>query len=595
MKTTKRKSDVIFLLGAGASVDAGVHTSNEITDILINYGSHCPSENSTAIENLLRYIQVRIADYLQVKASEVNFEYILGTLIELSKREEYPIVPFLGEGDILVKKLEEVIPLQEVINKLYALLRELLFIRNPVDYLNPLKTFLSFSKPLDLFTLNYDISIETAFDNNHVSYTTGYRKRGKGFPIWDTSQFSKKSFEARIFKLHGSINWGQYVLYQPPPMKSEPTVEASDATDYYLSHYPERVQFNPFPIGPVEPPDSKKGMVSIMNFGTRKELLYAESTFTILFNHFLNALNRARICIICGYSFRDERINKILEEAVVSKKGNLRLIVVDPYAFWIEDENPTLRKFMELEWSTRLGMTLGNALKDGSLIEKVRKILKEKKSPKTIDWKVPIHKLNEPGNKQKPDIKEILLRWKKLGISFDLTYFWMYRLLPQLKELENCSNESDAVKIGHLLMPLNRKVRDLCYQIRWVYDAMELSGSYLYSGKYIETIIEKPDLINDFSKIDLVRTLLPKLASAVSIVFNAYNLRSKEFRRAVTDPGYGKGMGAPSHLSAAELVIRHDIVGRIYELAWILNDIYKGAGYKEPFKMIAENESKNQN
>jgi NAD-dependent SIR2 family protein deacetylase len=76
MKTGRRKSDVIFLLGAGASVEAGVHTSNKITDILINFGSYCPSENSTAIENLLKYIQVRIADYSQVKASEVNFEYI---------------------------------------------------------------------------------------------------------------------------------------------------------------------------------------------------------------------------------------------------------------------------------------------------------------------------------------------------------------------------------------------------------------------------------------------------------------------------------------------------------------------------------------
>jgi uncharacterized protein YjaG (DUF416 family) len=97
MTTAKRKNDIIFLFGAGASVEAGVHTSDKITDILVNYGSYCPSENSSAIENLSRYIQVKIADYLQVKASEVNFEYILGTLMELSKKEEYSIVPFLGE------------------------------------------------------------------------------------------------------------------------------------------------------------------------------------------------------------------------------------------------------------------------------------------------------------------------------------------------------------------------------------------------------------------------------------------------------------------------------------------------------------------
>lgn len=581
MTTAKRKNDIVFLFGAGASVEAGVHTSDKITDILVNYGSYCPSENSSAIENLLRYIQVRIADYLQVKASEVNFEYILGTLMELSKKEEYSIVPFLGEGDILVKKLEKVISIREVIDKLYALLRELLFVRNPVDYLSPLKTFLGVAKSLDVFTLNYDISVETAFDKNGISYTTGFKRRKDSLPIWDASQFGKKSFDARIFKLHGSVNWGQNFFYPPPPLKSEPTISASTATDYYLSYYPERVEFDPFPIGTVEPPERKKGMVSIMNFGTRKELLYAESIFTILFNHFLTALNRARVCIVCGYSFRDERINKILEEAVVSRKGSLHLIVVDPSAFSIMHDNSILRKFMELEWSIPVEMTLGDALKDGSLFESAKKLLKEKNPPKRIYPTVPINESEE----NKPDIKKILLRWKNLGISFDLTFFWMYLLWPQLKELENCSNESDAVKVGHLLMPLNRKVRDLCYQIRWVYEAMHFNGAY--GGKYLETVKVRPKVINDFSHMSLVHKWLPKLGNAVSMAFNAYDGITPEFRRAVTDPNYGKESDAPSHLHMAELVIRHDIQ-RTYELACILNNIYKGAGYEEPFKMIKE-------
>jgi hypothetical protein len=582
MKTDRRKSDVIFLLGAGASVEAGVHTSNEITDILVNYGSYCPSENSSAIENLLRYIQVKIADYLQVKASDVNFEYILGTLMELSKKEEYSIVPFLGEGDSLVKKLEKVISVQEVIDKLYALLREMLFVRNSVDYLNPLKTFFGVAKPIDVFTLNYDISVETAFDNNKISYTTGFKRRKNGKPIWNPSQFGKKSFDARIYKLHGSVNWGQYFHYPPPPMKSEPTASASTATDYYLSYYPERIEFNPFPIGQVEPPERKKGMVSIMNFGTRKELLYAESIFTILFNQFLTSLNRAKICIVCGYSFRDERINKILEEAVVSRKGNLHLIIVDPAAFSIGSDNSILRKFMAWQWYTPLQMTLGSALKDGFLSETVKKLLKEKNPPQRIYPTVPI---NESEKKQKPDIKKILLEWRNLGISFDLTFFWMYRLWPQLKKLAHCSNESDAVKVGHLLMPLNRKIRDLCYQIRCVYEAMHLNSGF--DGEYLNTIKVKPQLVNDFSQMDLVRKWLPELGKAVSMAFNAYDGITPEFRRAVTDPNYGKVSNAPNNIGMAGFIIRHDIY-RTYELACILNDIYKGAGYEEPFKMIKE-------
>ena len=134
-------------------------------------------------------------------------------------------------------------------------------------------------------------------------------------------------------------------------------------------------------------------------------------------------------------------------------------------------------------------------------------------------------------------------------------------------------------------MPLNRKVRDLCYQIRWVYEAMHLNSGY--DGEYLNTIKVKPQLINDFSQMDLVRKWLPKLGNAVSMAFNAYDGIAREFRHAVTDPNYGKGSDASNNISMAGFIIRRDIY-RTYELACILNDIYKGAGYEEPFKMIKE-------
>jgi len=578
----KTKDDIIFLLGAGASVEAGVFTSEKITDILINYGTYCPSVNSTAIENLLKYIQVRIADYLQVPASEVNFEYILGTLSELSRKEEYPIVPFLGEGDFLVKKLEEKMPLNEVIDKLYALLRELFFVRQSVDYLYPLKDFLDFSKPLDFFTLNYDLALETAFENKGISYTTGYRKRKKGLPIWEPSEFKRKAVDIRLFKLHGSINWGQFFKYPPPPRKSEPTATVRHATDAYISNYPERVEFNPSPVGIVEPPDRTNGMVSLMNFGTRKELLYAESQFSVLFNHFLNLLHRARICIVVGYSFRDDRINKILEEAVVSKKGGLHLIVVDPSLSWSRYENTMLRKFSELEWATCIDKPFGEVLRDRSLLNVTNEILNSKPNSKSVNRLIPMHP-SENTDKEKPDIEDILNKWKILGISFDLVYFWMYTLAPELRKFEQCDSETGAINLGELLMPLNRKVRDLCYHLRWLYEAMGFNGAY--GGEYLKTIKVEPELTNDFSNMELIRKGLPMLGRAVTIAFNAYNGCTSEFIRAVTDPNYGRDVGAPSHLSMAELVIRDDIM-RIYEIVTILNDIYKGAGYEEPFEMI---------
>ena len=240
---------VVFLTGAGASVEAGVFTSEKITEILVNYSSYCPTDDSVAIENALRYIQLRIADHLQVRAADVNFEYILGALAELVERHKYPVMPLFGEGDSVIKKLEGKLALDDVIGRLYSLLRELLFLRRPVDYLHPLKNFLDLSKPLDFFTLNYDLSLENAFED--IAYTTGYRKREGELSIWDPTEFDAPKYEIRLFKLHGSLNWGRLFQFPPPPASTGLTGSALDDAKRYIAAYPESVEFDPFPVGSV--------------------------------------------------------------------------------------------------------------------------------------------------------------------------------------------------------------------------------------------------------------------------------------------------------------------------------------------------------
>ena len=587
---TGEKPKFCFMLGAGASIEAGVSTSEKITEILVNYGSYCTSEESTAIENLLKYIQVRIGDYLKVRASEVNFEYVLGTLVELSKREEYPIVPFLGEGDLLVRKLEEKTSLTAIIDRLYALLRELLFVRNPVNYLHPLGSFVDLCKPLDFFTLNYDLSLETAFEGLTVPFTTGYRSRADELPLWDPSEFEKESLEVRIFKLHGSVNWGQFFVYPPPPTKSEPYTDVIRAAEHYIAAYPESVAFDAFPIGQVEPPERTEGMVGIMNFGTRKELLYASSQFTVLFHHFLKTLREAKTCVMAGYSFRDDRINKMIEEAVITRKGDLHLIIVNPSVFWIADSNPLLRKLMDLKWATGIDRRFSDALQDGSLLGAVEGSFASKEDSGKIVKIARRREREDAGQEKRSEPESILESWRLLGRTFDLTTFWFRHLGPELTELEECAGESEAIKVGKVLMPLMRKVRDLCYRIGWVYEEMGLGGCY--SGEYLETINVSPRLTKDFSRMELVRKWLPQLGMAVSYANSVRINATEEFTRAVTDPEYGKGSTAPSHLHVAGMVIRKTR-GVIYELTCIVNDIYKGAGYEEPFERIcaAEDES----
>lgn len=580
--TIDKEKKLIFLFGAGSSIEAGVSSSDSITEVLINYGKYCSSKNSTEIENLLKYIQVRIADYLQIRAAEVNFEYILGTLLELSQREDDSIVAFLGDGDQLIKKLEANISLNEVIDKLYSLLREQFFLRYSVEYLHPLKKFLKISSPLDLFTLNYDLSLETAFEELDTSFTTGFKKKNQdSFPIWSPSEFEKDKFKARIFKLHGSINWGHYFSFSPPPQEDACTINVSDAARNYIYNYPSRIQFSPFPIRPIEPPDRSAGMVGIMNFGTRKELFYASTQFTIMFHYFLEALQKARTCVIAGYSFRDERINKILEEAMIERRGKLRFIIVDPNIYRIMDKNPVFHEFKNLGWIQRIDKQVGDALNDSSIVDTIDDVHNKK----------PLSNSGYSKTKEElSKIEKVLKQWKTLGNTFDLVCFWMVFLDPQIKKKKfmNCDNKEDAIELGKLLMPLNRKVRDLCWHIRWLYDAMELCGRY--SEEELNSIQVEPKLMNDFSHINLIEEWLPKLGMAFSYAYNAYNGCVEEFKHVITDPEVAKKLEAPDSYSAAELIISHDI-NRTYELVDIINDIYKGAGYEEPFELIAKKES----
>jgi hypothetical protein len=76
--------------------------------------------------------------------------------------------------------------------------------------------------------------LESAFEGLKVSYTTGYRKRKDKLALWAPPEFEKRSHDVRIFKLHGSINWGQFYYYPPPPIGSKPSSDAIATAELYI-------------------------------------------------------------------------------------------------------------------------------------------------------------------------------------------------------------------------------------------------------------------------------------------------------------------------------------------------------------------------
>lgn len=141
------------------------------------------------------------------------------------------------------------------------------------------------SYPVELFTTNYDLLIERAFERRHVPFFDGFVGTERAF-------FDQRSIEedecptrwARIWKLHGSINW--HLDAEGNTIRS--TVQ--DSTARRLIH------------------------PSHLKYVASRRLPYLAMIDRM--RAFLK-LNTA-VLLVCGYSFRDEHLNEVLLQGAES-------------------------------------------------------------------------------------------------------------------------------------------------------------------------------------------------------------------------------------------------------------------------------------
>ena len=172
---TKVRGDVIYLLGAGASKGAGLKTSNELLA-----GAKRLFEN--APDPLVVSAFGEIAHALERHDPQCNFEDLLDAVQSLLQRDEsllFRFTPGLTE------------PLQSLTAKradlFHVMYAELLKFLNvellPADagthdtlYLRKLAALASESTRPSIFTLNYDLLLEHALEDEAISYSTGFRE-----------------------------------------------------------------------------------------------------------------------------------------------------------------------------------------------------------------------------------------------------------------------------------------------------------------------------------------------------------------------------------------------------------------------------------
>jgi hypothetical protein len=161
----------------------------------------------------------------------------------------------------------------------------------PVEYIAAWAGASQYHQPVEIFTVNYDLLLETALERRRVPYFDGFIGALKArfhTELVESSVGKDKecvpAFFVRLWKLHGSVNW---LLETPNIVRLGQPVSLAAA---------------------IYPSDAK----------------YDESRrvpFVVLQDRFRRALQEPEtVVLISGYSFADEHLNELIFEAAARRE-----------------------------------------------------------------------------------------------------------------------------------------------------------------------------------------------------------------------------------------------------------------------------------
>ena len=154
----------------------------------------------------------------------------------------------------------------------------------------------------EIFTTNYDLVIDKYIESTKQPYYDGFNSG-----IWDPKGY-EQNIEFKIFKLHGAID--QYVTEKGRIVK----VGVLDARRTV---------------------DGEKLKEAII-YPMREKEVYKDPFFE-LFTCLKTSLLSEKICVVIGYSFRDEHIRNIFFDAV-KRNPEIRIFMIHPQAKKIRND-----------------------------------------------------------------------------------------------------------------------------------------------------------------------------------------------------------------------------------------------------------------
>lgn len=357
----------VFLLGAGASIDAGLTDTYRLTQLVYDRLREGPT---TADQRLFGYViskliarNVRaggspfdainiedaydgivrlierdkdllsdfvyswdpILDQIRPRFDETRFvEAMANAIREEASKKTGSVMSILGLGNWSLKEVASSIStafapdlatanLESFLDPFLETLTScLVHNMNKLSYMRDLVSYSARAGGL-LATLNYDLVIESALEQESLSFDYG-------LSAWNSRKVIRwVGADTKLIKLHGSVNW-----------------------------------FGGLDNVTVGKEGELKQRKHVMIFGALRGKLTPEGPFLPLRHELERELRQTNVLAVIGYSFRDAHLNALIRRWV-STRRNAKLIIADPSELrlgtdvigypWISDNRGNITKY----------------------------------------------------------------------------------------------------------------------------------------------------------------------------------------------------------------------------------------------------------
>lgn len=352
------KKNVSLLLGAGVSIPAGLPSTGDITDRLLD-------GKDTFLNEYLRFDRELVLKYLELtykkinvfyNKKSVNYEdiyYVTTQIKDFLMEYENPVVADFAKD--IYEQLKKHYPILRnyksdqdnnvsrksktnndlVNNYIFDSERALSQVADmAANYINNLTAnylrrdnitidHLSFIEEiisdndldvLNIFTLNHDLVLEKYFEDHSFPYYDGFvEKKNINFPgnirVWQP-EFINNNEKVRLLKLHGSIDWFR--------------IEGNLGRNYQ-----EHLFVQSDNISKLKEFNSISTPL-ILTGRFNKLMEYNRGVYVDLHYNFYRLLPKTDILLVSGYSFNDKGINSWLIDWMFSRKDH-KIILIHPH------------------------------------------------------------------------------------------------------------------------------------------------------------------------------------------------------------------------------------------------------------------------